>query len=266
MTEHTTRTLILSRTAVIATLAIAFALVLSTALLSTFATRDLSRADKVSESAKQAVSAATQLLATLASAEAALGAGDAGAVDDASQFANEHARLRQEILALPDKVDHRTDLQPYLQQLEWLSRETVAAVDAAGKDQGAVLLTRFAEMRRLLFALHRQEFAALVDQSEAAAARARGIQSMNGGLVAVALALAATSAWILYRRRRELEGLITVCAWTRRVHWQGHWISFEEYLSQRFNLRCTHGISDEAAEKMRDEVLKSQVPANLRRS
>lgn len=257
--DHTTRTLILSRTAVIAALAIAFALVLSTALLSAFAARDLARTDELGTSAKRAVTAATQLLATVALAESVIEESEARAA---------RAQLRSEVLALAGQFTDRPDLRPYLRQLEWLSRDldgivaplTAAPVEAA---QGATLLTRFAEMRRWLYALQRQEFAALVEYSAAAATRARSIQSLNGGLSGVALALALTGAWLLFRRMREIEGLITVCAWTRRVQWQGRWISFEEYLARRFNLRCTHGICDEAAQQMRDEMSKTQVQTQL---
>lgn len=257
--DHTTRTLVLSRTAVIAALAIAFALVLSTALLSAFAARDLARTDELGTSAKRAVTAATHLLATVALAESATDEAEARAA---------RAQLRAEVLALAGQFTDRPDLRPHLRQLEWLSRDlegivaqlTAAPVEAA---QDATLLTRFAEMRRLLYALQRQEFAALVEYSAAAATRARSIQSLNGGLSGVALALALTGAWLLFRRMRELEGLITVCAWTRRVQWQGRWISFEEYLARRFNLRCTHGICDEAAQQLRDEMSKTQVQTQL---
>jgi len=54
---------------------------------------------------------------------------------------------------------------------------------------------------------------------------------------------------------RELETLITVCAWTNRVKYEGKWVSFEQYLHKRFNLRFTHGISEEATRKlMMEEV------------
>lgn len=45
---------------------------------------------------------------------------------------------------------------------------------------------------------------------------------------------------------------VTICAWTRRIRWQGRWITFEEFLAERFDLRWTHGICDEEAEKLCD--------------
>ena len=92
------------------------------------------------------------------------------------------------------------------------------------------------------------------------------LQLANVGISGIALALTATIA------RRELrhdspalDQLITVCAWTRRVQWQGRWISFEEYLAKRFDLRCTHGICEEAAERMREDMARTEMTAELRR-
>lgn len=55
------------------------------------------------------------------------------------------------------------------------------------------------------------------------------------------------------RQTRQLEErvetMVTICAWSRTVEYEGEWISFEEYLLRRFNIRTTHGIS--AAEARR---------------
>ncbi|MCX6983044.1 MAG: ECF transporter S component [Verrucomicrobia bacterium] len=56
------------------------------------------------------------------------------------------------------------------------------------------------------------------------------------------------------RQTRELEdqvnALVTVCAWSRTVEYEGEWISFEKYLLKRFNVNTSHGISPAEAEKM----------------
>jgi len=55
------------------------------------------------------------------------------------------------------------------------------------------------------------------------------------------------------RQARELEQrvqtLVTVCAWSRTVEYEGEWISFEQYLLRRFNVNTSHGISPAEAEK-----------------
>lgn len=48
----------------------------------------------------------------------------------------------------------------------------------------------------------------------------------------------------------EPEGLVTVCAWSRTVRHRGEWMQFEQYLSTRFGLTATHGISPRALAKL----------------
>ena len=56
------------------------------------------------------------------------------------------------------------------------------------------------------------------------------------------------------RQTRELEQrvetLVTMCAWSRTVEYEGEWISFEEYLQRRFNISTSHGISPAEARKI----------------
>lgn len=47
-------------------------------------------------------------------------------------------------------------------------------------------------------------------------------------------------------RVQELEKVVRMCAWTRRLHYNGEWLTIEEYLHRRFGLQVTHGISDDA--------------------
>jgi K+-sensing histidine kinase KdpD len=60
------------------------------------------------------------------------------------------------------------------------------------------------------------------------------------------------------RQTKELEqrvkDLVTVCAWSRTVEYQGEWISFEEYLLRRFNINTSHGISPAEAKKLFGEL------------
>jgi hypothetical protein len=56
------------------------------------------------------------------------------------------------------------------------------------------------------------------------------------------------------RQTRELEkkfsDLVTVCAWSQTIEYEGEWISFEEYLKRRFNIDTSHGISPGEAMKV----------------
>ena len=116
------------------------------------------------------------------------------------------------------------------------------------------------EIRQRLQVLQKAELADVATQAAIVVRRARLFQSLNGGLIALATLLAGAVAVIVIRRLHQLEGLIKVCAWTQRVQWDGRWISFEEYLAQRFNIHVTHGISEEAAQKLSREIATTPVP------
>ena len=68
---------------------------------------------------------------------------------------------------------------------------------------------------------------------------------LAGGLAIMLLALLAVA-----RGAEHYRNLVTLCAWTRSVEYEGEWISFEEYLRRRFNLSTTHGISPEAIDQL----------------
>lgn len=65
------------------------------------------------------------------------------------------------------------------------------------------------------------------------------------------LAKLRTSTADLHQLQR---GFVTVCAWTRRVSDGGKWVEFEEFLHEHLQLRFSHGMSDDAAAVMRQEL------------
>jgi GAF domain-containing protein len=48
----------------------------------------------------------------------------------------------------------------------------------------------------------------------------------------------------------ELERLVTVCAWSRKIQVDGRWVTFEEFLVDSLGLRITHGIDPESAQTL----------------
>jgi|1185.fasta_scaffold08085_1 CHASE3 domain sensor protein len=69
---------------------------------------------------------------------------------------------------------------------------------------------------------------------------------LAGALGAMMIALL-----VLARGAEHYRNLVTLCAWTRSVEYDGEWISFEEYLRRKFNLSATHGISPEALSQIK---------------
>jgi hypothetical protein len=75
-----------------------------------------------------------------------------------------------------------------------------------------------------------------------------------------AIALIAVVAILL--RLEHLRQIVTVCAWTGQVKFEGEWIRLEDYLKRRFGVSVSHGLSKEAAAKMMQEIRQSNAPSN----
>ncbi len=65
--------------------------------------------------------------------------------------------------------------------------------------------------------------------------------ALSGGLALMFVALL-----MIARSAEHYRNLVTLCAWSRSVEYEGEWISFEEYLRRRFDISTTHGISPDA--------------------
>lgn len=59
-------------------------------------------------------------------------------------------------------------------------------------------------------------------------------------------------------RIRELQNeLQLICSWTNRIRSEGKWMRFEEFMQKNFHMKFTHGISEEAIQKMGDDFMMS---------
>lgn len=61
-------------------------------------------------------------------------------------------------------------------------------------------------------------------------------------LVLAVWLLVSNSTRRLLRRVRHLESFMRVCAWCRRIDYQGTWMPLEEFMRQGFDTPTTHGI------------------------
>lgn len=52
----------------------------------------------------------------------------------------------------------------------------------------------------------------------------------------------------------DLQKLITVCAWTRKIRLDGEWMSLEDFLVNKLGLSITHGIDPEIAERVHGQM------------
>ena len=56
--------------------------------------------------------------------------------------------------------------------------------------------------------------------------------------------------FFLLRRFEQMHELITICAWSKLIEFEGEWLTVEEYLMRRFHARITHGISNAESVKV----------------
>ena len=72
-----------------------------------------------------------------------------------------------------------------------------------------------------------------------------------------AVALALLFIVIIRLRLERLQRVVTICAWTGLVNYEGQWIRMDEYLQRRFGLSISHGLSKEASAKIIGEIKES---------
>lgn len=124
------------------------------------------------------------------------------------------------------------------------------AVAVALTDQGRDAIK---EIREVLFRMREAQTALLIARQKTAEARFLFDQTASLVLVGVtAIALIAVVAILL--RLEHLRQIVTVCAWTGQVQFEGKWIRLEDYLQRRFGVSVSHGLSNEAAAKMIREI------------
>jgi CHASE3 domain sensor protein len=124
------------------------------------------------------------------------------------------------------------------------------AVAVALTDQGRDAIN---QIRDVLFRMREVQTDLLVSRQQTAEARFLFDQTASLVLVGVtAIALIAVVAILL--RLEHLRQIVTVCAWTGQVKFEGEWIRLEDYLKRRFGVSVSHGLSKEAAAKMIGEI------------
>jgi len=134
-------------------------------------------------------------------------------------------------------------------------RQQLSKIGASPEDrmsEAGVLLDR---IRRVILGFGMDELRLqdnrLAEQTAAAAANRR----MTVGMALIEIFLVAAGVYLMVRTTR-LEHLVTVCAWSHRLLYEGKWVSLEHYLERRFGIRASEGITAEQAAKLmvEDEV------------
>ncbi|MGA2246418.1 MAG: hypothetical protein ABSH48_15595 [Verrucomicrobiota bacterium] len=60
-------------------------------------------------------------------------------------------------------------------------------------------------------------------------------------------------------RIQYLEKFMRVCAWCRRIHYQGEWVPLEEFMRQSFDTPTTHGICKDCLERQQAAIDRAKL-------
>jgi CHASE3 domain sensor protein len=157
---------------------------------------------------------------------------------------------------LQNLIDERLTLGPTTPPSGLTNSSTLTAVELT--DHGRDTM---GQIRTLLFQMRQQETYLLKVQQLDAEAKFLLDQTILFVLVGIA-AIALIVIISVLLRLEHLRQMVTVCAWTGRVNYEGEWIRLEDYLNKRFGISVSHGISKEAAAKMIQEMRQTKAPSS----
>lgn len=162
--------------------------------------------------------------------------------------------LRIETADNASQQDRLKQLQPLIRERLDLLAQTIAA-EKRGDHEAAIASVNSGrgkyvmdEIRGVLRVMADEEHRLMWIRQQQLSAQGRQSAIVLWVLVALTAASVGGGLYLLYRMSR-MRPLVTMCAVSRTIEYQGEWLSFEEYLERRFGLRTSHGLSPEALEE-----------------
>ncbi len=163
---------------------------------------------------------------------------------------------------------HIEELQTLVAEQLSLAPEKIASSKTNSPDVWAITLTEqgkstMDEIGRVLFRMREEEGYWLNVRQQRTEDDA--ISSEIASVVLIgAVAMALIFIVIIRLRLERLQRVVTICAWTGLVKYEGQWIRMDEYLQRRFGLAVSHGLSREASAKIVAEIKESNRPGGER--
>jgi CHASE3 domain sensor protein len=141
-----------------------------------------------------------------------------------------------------------------------LSGQDEKALQLVTANDGLLALNRIRSLIAEMQAAEDQMLASRLQENES---KVNARDAISTGLLCLS-AVVVAGAGVLLFRIRQLQSIITICAWTQRVNYNGKWMRMEDFLWQRFRLRVSHGISEEAFEGVMGMVGKNLTVSDSR--
>jgi CHASE3 domain sensor protein len=174
----------------------------------------------------------------------------------AHQFSYDDSRVRLDYLKVlyknrPAQLERLQRLRP-LVEAKLTEYSDVTALKKAGQDDKALQLANgngntpiIDQIRSIIAEMQVTEDGILADRKRANEAKLDTSDAVSTGLLFLS-ATVVVWAGILVMRIRQLQNIITICAWTQKVNYNGKWMPMEDFLWRRFRVKVSHGISEEA--------------------
>ncbi len=162
----------------------------------------------------------------------------------------------------PAQLERWQRLRPLVESKLAQYRE-VTSLKKSGQDDKALQLANGNEqtsiidqIRSIIAEMQLAEDGMLSDRKRANEAKLDTSDALSTGLLFLS-ATVVIYAGVLVLRIRQLQSIITICAWTQRVNFNGKWMPMEDFLWRRFRVKVSHGISEEAFEGVMGMVGKN---------
>ncbi|HTX22830.1 MAG TPA: CHASE3 domain-containing protein [Candidatus Aquilonibacter sp.] len=195
----------------------------------------------------------------------------AGGADYLDSYGKAMELIQEDIQQLQTLVGHSPSQQTNIIELQnlitvrlGLDPEKMAAGETNLPDLLAISLTTEGKntmdrINRVLFQMSEDEESALDLHQQHAEEEAISSHATTVILICT-VAVALLFIIFIVVRLEKLQQVVTVCAWTGQVKYEGEWIRLEEYLKKRFGISVSHGLSKEAAEKIAKEIEVARRP------
>src|SRR5208283_5988339 len=169
-------------------------------------------------------------------------------IDQLLELSRNNVGQQTNITALQELVINRLGIDP--EKMTGGKTNLHDALAIALTDEGKNTME---QIGRVLFRMGQDEEYSLGLSQQRAESNAMSSQVTSVVLIG-AVAMVLMFIIIILLRLEKLQQVVTICAWTGQVKYEGQWIRLDEYLQRRFGLSVSHGLSREAAEKMVAEM------------
>src|ERR1700676_1477745 len=169
----------------------------------------------------------------------------------------------------PAQLERWHRLRPLVEAKLAQYRE-VTSLKKSGQDDKALQLANgngrtsiIDQIRSIIAEMQLAEDGMLIDRKRVNETKLDTSDAVSTGLLFLS-ATVVIYAGVLILRIRQLQSIITICAWTQRVNFNGKWMPMEDFLWRRFRVKVSHGISEEAFDGVMGMVSKNLTVSDTR--